>query len=131
MAAATQVATKTAPFGMPASPRMAGLTKMIYAIVRKVVSPAISSVRTSVPFSLSLKKFSSSCIVYVSLIIVVFGFLAAVLRRLMRSSGKILCYGMGSQLCSVGNIDYSGVMITAPATALIALQLWPPKIFRA
>jgi hypothetical protein len=69
--------------------------------------------------------------VYVSLIIVVFGFLAAVLRRLMRSSGKVMCYGMGSQLCSKRNIDYSGVMITAPAIALIALQMQAPKIFCA
>ncbi len=58
-AAATQVATNTASFGMPASPRMVGLTKMMYAIVRKVVTPASISVRTSVWCSRSLNRRSS------------------------------------------------------------------------
>jgi hypothetical protein len=39
MAAARQVATNTASFGTPASPRMLGLTKMMYAMVRNVVTP--------------------------------------------------------------------------------------------
>ncbi|SOZ62444.1 hypothetical protein CBM2614_B10243 [Cupriavidus taiwanensis] len=60
IAAATQVATNTASLGMPASPRMEGLTKMMYAIVRNVVMPARISVRTSVWCSRSLNTRSSS-----------------------------------------------------------------------
>ncbi|MCY1305339.1 hypothetical protein D9M68_811560 [compost metagenome] len=60
IAAATQVATKTASLGIPASPRIDGLTKMMYAIVRKVVMPARTSVRTSVWCSRSLNRRSSS-----------------------------------------------------------------------
>src|SRR5690606_40372614 len=37
---------------MPVLERMPGFTKMMYAIVMKVVSPATTSVRTVVPFSL-------------------------------------------------------------------------------
>ncbi|SOY69582.1 hypothetical protein CBM2589_A90917 [Cupriavidus taiwanensis] len=60
IAAATQVATNTASLGMPASPRIEGLTKMMYAIVRNVVMPARISVRTSVWCSRSLNSRSSS-----------------------------------------------------------------------
>src|SRR5580692_6934159 len=60
-AATRQVATKTASLGIPASPRIAGLTKMMYAIVRKVVKPASSSVRRLVPASSKPKyRFTES-----------------------------------------------------------------------
>ena len=59
IAAARQVATKTESRGMPDTERISGLTKMIYAMVRKVVTPAMISVRTVVPCSESLKKRSS------------------------------------------------------------------------
>ena len=61
-AAARQVANKAAsdesPVGLPAKSveRIAGLTKMMYAIVRKVVNPARISVRIVVFFSANLKK---------------------------------------------------------------------------
>lgn len=46
MAAATAVATKTAPKSIPPSyPKIAGLTIKIYAIVKNVVTPATTSVR--------------------------------------------------------------------------------------
>jgi hypothetical protein len=41
---------------VPSVPRIAGLTKIMYAIVIKVVSPAITSVRRFVPRSENLKK---------------------------------------------------------------------------
>src|ERR1700687_4618870 len=49
MAAERHVAAVTAANGMPASCRMAGLTKTIYAIVMKVVNPARISVFQSAP----------------------------------------------------------------------------------
>lgn len=52
------VAKKTAWLGIPDKERIAGLTKMIYDIAKKVVIPATTSVETVVPCSLSLKKFS-------------------------------------------------------------------------
>src|ERR1700744_950367 len=61
-AATRQVATNTASLGMPASPRIAGLTKMMYAIVRKVVRPASSSVRRLVPASSKPKDRFTECI---------------------------------------------------------------------
>ncbi|SPC19926.1 hypothetical protein CT19431_MP70059 [Cupriavidus taiwanensis] len=60
IAAATHVATNTASLGIPASPRIDGLTKMMYAIVRNVVIPARISVRTSVWCSRSLNTRSIS-----------------------------------------------------------------------
>ncbi|OPZ83505.1 MAG: hypothetical protein BWY74_04437 [Firmicutes bacterium ADurb.Bin419] len=56
--AARMVATKTAPLSIPVFSNIVGFTKMTYAIVTKVVSPAISSVLTFVPCSLSLNSFS-------------------------------------------------------------------------
>ena len=44
-AAQRQVAMVTAARGMPVFARMAGFTKMMYAIVMKVVRPARDSVR--------------------------------------------------------------------------------------
>jgi hypothetical protein len=58
-AADKQVATNTALKSMPVSDKIAGLTNTIYAIVRKVVKPAITSVLTFVLCSFSLKKESS------------------------------------------------------------------------
>jgi hypothetical protein len=57
---ARQVARSTAVVSIPASPRMLGLTARMYAIVMKVVTPAIISVLTLAPFSLSLKSFSNT-----------------------------------------------------------------------
>src|SRR5687768_18265456 len=48
-AADKHVAATTAVNGMPVSARMDGFTKMMYAIVTKVVNPARISVRQSVP----------------------------------------------------------------------------------
>ena len=45
-------------FGAVPSPSRLGLTKMIYAIAKKVVNPAMISVFTVVPCSFSLKNFS-------------------------------------------------------------------------
>ena len=56
--AETAVAVNTAAESIPAADRMFGLTARMYTIDRKVVTPAMTSVRTSVPFSLSLKYFS-------------------------------------------------------------------------
>src|SRR5262249_12000102 len=56
--AASTVATVLGPRGMPANSRIAGLTTMMYAIVRKVVAPPSSSVRTVVPCSDRPKKRS-------------------------------------------------------------------------
>ena len=58
IAAAIIVATKTAFLSIPAAAKIDGFTNKIYAIVRNVVNPAINSVLTSVPFSLSLKNLS-------------------------------------------------------------------------
>jgi len=55
---AIAVAVNMAPLSIPAALRMFGFTARIYAIVIKVVIPAIISVFTSVPFSFSLKNFS-------------------------------------------------------------------------
>src|SRR6266853_1035023 len=57
--AARHVATATAATGMPAAPRIAGLTTTMYAIVRKVVSPATTSVRSVVPRPRRSKSRSS------------------------------------------------------------------------
>src|SRR5271156_6512570 len=54
--AARQVAAATPATGMPASPRISGLTTTMYAMVRKVVSPAKSSVRKLVPWPLRSKN---------------------------------------------------------------------------
>src|SRR5450830_110758 len=94
IAAATQVATKTESFGIPASPRMDGLTKMMYAIVRKVVRPASSSVRTVVPLSLSLKNLSRKVMRIVSVYAVRGSFLYA--RKLADFSGP---QKMGVLIC--------------------------------
>src|ERR1700730_2793140 len=48
-AAAKQVAAVTAAIGIPASNRMDGFTKTMYAIVMNVVAPARISVRQFVP----------------------------------------------------------------------------------
>ncbi len=56
---ATAVAVKTAPLSMPAADRILGLTARMYAIVIKVVIPAMISVFTSVLCSLSLNSFSN------------------------------------------------------------------------
>jgi hypothetical protein len=50
---ASAVAVKTPPKSIPAFWRVRGWTMRIYAIVRKVVTPAITSVLTSVPWALS------------------------------------------------------------------------------
>ncbi len=50
-AEARQVAVITAPKSMPVSDSTAGWTKMMYEAVRKVTSPARSSVHGSVWFS--------------------------------------------------------------------------------
>ena len=52
------VARKTAPHSIPDWLSTLGFTAIIYAMVKKVVSPAITSVETFVPFSSSLKNFS-------------------------------------------------------------------------
>jgi hypothetical protein len=59
-AAAMQVAKITPEAGspVPSVARMEGLTKMMYAIVMKVVRPAMTSVRRFVPRSENLKKLS-------------------------------------------------------------------------
>ena len=46
MAEASAVAVKTAPPSMPVLPSRFGLTARMYAMVMKVVIPAINSVRT-------------------------------------------------------------------------------------
>ncbi|MNS96148.1 hypothetical protein D3C72_1304340 [compost metagenome] len=53
-AAIRQVVTNTACVSMPAAPRIWGLTNTIYTMVKKVVIPAIVSVRAVVPCCLSL-----------------------------------------------------------------------------
>ena len=60
IAAARHVATNTALLSIPVVPRMFGLTKMMYDIVRKVVRPATISVRTLEPCSSSLKNLVSN-----------------------------------------------------------------------
>ena len=45
-AAARQVATSTAPASIPVPAKICGFTKMMYAMVRKVVKPATTSRRT-------------------------------------------------------------------------------------
>jgi hypothetical protein len=58
MADASAVAVKIAPLSMPEAERIPGLTARMYAMVMNVVMPAMISVRTSVPCSLSLNSFS-------------------------------------------------------------------------
>src|SRR6476620_3405300 len=58
-AAERQVAAVTAARGMPALARIDGLTKMMYAIVMKVVIPAKISVRQSAPSCLNPKYCSN------------------------------------------------------------------------
>ena len=60
---AMMVARKTAPHSMPDWERILGFTKRMYAMAKKVVKPAMISVRTFVPFSFSLKNLS----IYISL----------------------------------------------------------------
>src|SRR4029077_1758013 len=57
--AARQVATATPATGMPAAPSTAGFTTTMYAIVRKGVSPATTSMRSVVPWPLRSKRRSS------------------------------------------------------------------------
>ena len=64
MAAAQQVATNTAPLSIPASASIDGLTKIIYAIVKNVVKPAIISVLGVVPWIDNLNSLSN--ILYIS-----------------------------------------------------------------
>ena len=45
---ASAVASRTAVGSMPVEPRMLGLTARMYAMVMKVVIPAMTSVRTAV-----------------------------------------------------------------------------------
>ena len=59
-AAIRQVVTKTACVSIPAAPRICGLTKMIYTMVRKVVIPAITSVRAVVPCACKRNKRPST-----------------------------------------------------------------------
>ena len=54
-AAQRQVAMVTAAMGIPVSARIEGFTKMMYAIVINVVSPARISVRQSVACSAKWK----------------------------------------------------------------------------
>ena len=54
IADAIAVAENTLPKSMPADDRMDGLTASMYAIVINTVMPAVTSVSTSVPLSLSL-----------------------------------------------------------------------------
>jgi hypothetical protein len=56
MVADRQVAKNTPPQLMPVADNMSGFTKMIYAIVKKVVNPATISRLTFVSFDLSSKK---------------------------------------------------------------------------
>ena len=58
IAEASAVAVNTEPASIPVAPSTLGFTARIYAMVINVVSPAITSVLTSVPRSLSLKNFS-------------------------------------------------------------------------
>jgi hypothetical protein len=58
MIVAVVIAAKAFGVSM-ATDRMLGLTKMMYAMVINVVIPAIISVRTLEPCSLSLKNFSN------------------------------------------------------------------------
>src|SRR6266851_936586 len=51
IAATRIVATVLAPAGSPANFRMAGLTTMMYAIARNVVTPPMTSIRAVVPCS--------------------------------------------------------------------------------
>ena len=57
--AASTVATKMPPLGIPETARMSGFTARMYAMVMNVIRPASISVWTFVPFSRSLKNFSS------------------------------------------------------------------------
>ena len=59
MAEATAVAVRIAPGSIPDALRIAGFKARIYTMVMNVVRPAISSVRTFVPRSESLKSFSN------------------------------------------------------------------------
>jgi len=54
--AARMVATMEGALGIPAASRMAGFTMIMYAMVRKVVAPAIVSVFQLVPSSSNLKN---------------------------------------------------------------------------
>ncbi len=56
---ASAVASSTAFASIPEAERILGFTARIYAMVIKVVIPAITSVFTFVPFSFSLKNFSN------------------------------------------------------------------------
>src|SRR5438093_7650991 len=52
IAATRIVATVLAPIGNPAAPRIAGLTTMMYAIARNVVTPPMISVRMDISHAL-------------------------------------------------------------------------------
>ena len=56
---ANAVASNTAVESIPAAESIDGLTARIYAIVINVVTPPITSLRTVVLFSFSLKNFSN------------------------------------------------------------------------
>ncbi len=57
-ALAIQVAAMTVPKSIPQRESTAGCTKTMYDIVRKIVAPAMASVRTFVRFSFILNIFS-------------------------------------------------------------------------
>ena len=60
------VAVMSASIGMPVLLMIIAFTGTIYIIVKKVVSPALNSVFTLVPFCLSLKKSNSASLVIVN-----------------------------------------------------------------
>ena len=83
-AAEMAVAAKIACEGIPEADNILGLTASIYAIARNVVTPAITSVLTVVPFSLSLKSFSkgySSLKIFYSIIISNTMFFSSILAK--------------------------------------------------
>ena len=60
------VAVMSASIGMPVLLMIIAFTGTMYIIVKKVVSPALNSVFTLVPFCLSLKKSNSASLVIVN-----------------------------------------------------------------
>ena len=83
--AAKQVATKTAPLSIPALASMVGLTKMMYAMVKKVVNPANTSVFTVVLFCVSLNWRSNQFIPSVVTIFLGFSSLSNIVLVPVRS----------------------------------------------
>lgn len=59
-AAPRAVATKTAPLSIPAAPKISEFTASMYAMVIKVVIPAVTSTLMELLFSRSLKTFSKN-----------------------------------------------------------------------